>query len=173
MKAVSDVELELLPGQVNGPLRYDQAGFGDANAARYNAAMMFRLRRLILITGTFVSVLLLVAFVASGWWYFEVGIRGVAYIGIGSGAVDVWAPSDVRWFASCIRHERGLRGAMFAATQVNGFTVPIVFIFAAVAIPTMLVWRFGRKRVKLGLCQCGYDLTGNVSGVCPECGTGM
>ena len=27
------------------------------------------------------------------------------------------------------------------------------------------------RRVKRGLCEwCGYDLTGNVSGVCPECG---
>ena len=30
-----------------------------------------------------------------------------------------------------------------------------------------------RKRKKSRLCEnCGYDLTGNVSGVCPECGTG-
>ena len=29
-----------------------------------------------------------------------------------------------------------------------------------------------RRRRKLGLClACGYNLTGNVSGVCPECGT--
>ena len=30
-----------------------------------------------------------------------------------------------------------------------------------------------RGRRAKGLCvACGYDLTGNVSGVCPECGTG-
>lgn len=29
-----------------------------------------------------------------------------------------------------------------------------------------------RRLVDLGLCSsCGYDLTGNTSGVCPECGT--
>jgi hypothetical protein len=29
-----------------------------------------------------------------------------------------------------------------------------------------------RERRARGLCvRCGYDLTGNVSGVCPECGT--
>ena len=29
-----------------------------------------------------------------------------------------------------------------------------------------------RRRCKHGLCmECGYDLTGNLSGVCPECGT--
>jgi rubrerythrin len=29
-----------------------------------------------------------------------------------------------------------------------------------------------RERLARGQCgRCGYDLTGNVSGVCPECGT--
>ena len=29
-----------------------------------------------------------------------------------------------------------------------------------------------RRRMRTGLCQsCGYNLTGNTSGVCPECGT--
>ena len=33
-------------------------------------------------------------------------------------------------------------------------------------------WGAQRKRVKLGLCaRCGYDLTANTSGVCPECGS--
>jgi len=28
-----------------------------------------------------------------------------------------------------------------------------------------------RRRRKKGLClKCGYDLTGNVTGICPECG---
>lgn len=28
------------------------------------------------------------------------------------------------------------------------------------------------QRARRGLCvKCGYDLTGNISGVCPECGT--
>lgn len=38
-----------------------------------------------------------------------------------------------------------------------------------VGLPEKLrVWRWRR----LGLCEgCGYDLTANVSGVCPECGT--
>jgi hypothetical protein len=38
---------------------------------------------------------------------------------------------------------------------------------------TVAAWRSGmmRLRVRRGLCQrCAYDLTGNTSGVCPECG---
>jgi len=32
-------------------------------------------------------------------------------------------------------------------------------------------WKLRQWRRQHGLCQsCGYDLTGNVSGVCPECG---
>ena len=34
-------------------------------------------------------------------------------------------------------------------------------------------WR-DRRRLKAGSCNvCEYDLTGNVSGVCPECGTSL
>lgn len=49
--------------------------------------------------------------------------------------------------------------------------VPIWIPLSLAAFPTALLWR--RKRGPLpGRCRCGYDLTGNVSGVCPECGTG-
>ena len=46
---------------------------------------------------------------------------------------------------------------------------PALLLFAA----TLLVWwRWWRKReFKPGTCShCGYDLTGNASGICPECG---
>jgi hypothetical protein len=45
------------------------------------------------------------------------------------------------------------------------------FVLAAV---TVVVWRRDVRRVPVGLCVCcGYDLTGNVSGRCPECGTAV
>ena len=38
---------------------------------------------------------------------------------------------------------------------------------------TAWLWRRALRRKRGGRCpQCGYDLTGNVSGVCPECGRG-
>ena len=43
-------------------------------------------------------------------------------------------------------------------------------MFLATAIPTVLTWRFWPKPVKPGHCPRGYDLTGNVSGLCRECG---
>ena len=48
--------------------------------------------------------------------------------------------------------------------------VPLWIPFFIIVIPT--VFAFPRARRSLpGHCQvCGYDLTGNVSGICPECG---
>ena len=43
----------------------------------------------------------------------------------------------------------------------------LLVFFAAVA---GIGWRFERRRPPPGHCPCGYDLTGNVSGTCPECG---
>ena len=55
----------------------------------------------------------------------------------------------------------------------NSFVLklPLWIPFILVAIPTaVLCWR-DRHRPPPGHCQrCGYNLTGNVSGRCPECG---
>jgi hypothetical protein len=48
--------------------------------------------------------------------------------------------------------------------------VPMWAVFLVIAIPSAILWYRDRPPPK-GHCQnCGYDLTGNVSGVCPECG---
>ncbi len=50
-------------------------------------------------------------------------------------------------------------------------TVPIWIPLIATALPTALLW-WRNRRIPPGHCEsCGYDLTGNVSGRCPECGT--
>jgi hypothetical protein len=48
--------------------------------------------------------------------------------------------------------------------------IPLWIPLLLVAFPTgVLVWR--DRRIPLGHCRgCRYDLTGNTSGVCPECG---
>ena len=50
--------------------------------------------------------------------------------------------------------------------------LPIWILLLPAAISTaFLFWR-DRRRIPPGHCQrCGYNLTGNVSGKCPECGT--
>ncbi len=50
--------------------------------------------------------------------------------------------------------------------------LPLWLVLALLAPPTALLWYRDRcHRYPPGHCrQCGYNLTGNVSGVCPECG---
>jgi hypothetical protein len=44
-------------------------------------------------------------------------------------------------------------------------------LFLVLAGVTAIVWSRHRRRIRPGHCQkCGYNLTGNVSGLCPECG---
>ena len=55
--------------------------------------------------------------------------------------------------------------------RVTYRVVPLWLILAAVSAPTAFLWYRDRRQPKGHCPSCGYDLTGNVSGVCPECGT--
>lgn len=44
--------------------------------------------------------------------------------------------------------------------------VPLLVFF----LPTLYLWRKERRPLPGHCRKCGYDLTGNESGVCPECG---
>jgi len=49
--------------------------------------------------------------------------------------------------------------------------VPLWMPFLLVSVPTAILWWRDRRHVPPGHCRkCGYNLTGNVSGICPECG---
>ena len=49
--------------------------------------------------------------------------------------------------------------------------LPLWLPFLVLLIPTLLLWRRDRRKPRPGFCRrCDYDLTGNTSGRCPECG---
>lgn len=50
------------------------------------------------------------------------------------------------------------------------FAAPFWMPFLGAATVTLGVHRLDRRTLKPGVCPCGYDLRGNMSGRCPECG---
>lgn len=49
--------------------------------------------------------------------------------------------------------------------------LPLWIPILALGAPTAILWYLDRRRPALGECaQCGYNLTGNTTGRCPECG---
>jgi len=65
-----------------------------------------------------------------------------------------------------------IRGRTFGSTSASfPHWVPVALFSMAPAVSVAEAYRRYRRRCR-GLCwECGYDLTGNESGVCPECGT--
>ncbi len=71
-----------------------------------------------------------------------------------------------RWWPS---HRRG---AGFSLTYIP-LWIPTV-LFAGTFVYVYRPYRRYKHRKRHGLClSCGYNLTGNESGTCPECGTGV
>ena len=49
---------------------------------------------------------------------------------------------------------------------------PIIALILVLPVYVLVIRTIIRRKPEQGYCQnCGYNLTGNVSGVCPECGT--
>ena len=95
----------------------------------------------------------------------------------------LWQWYDRHLFESSQRVDREyqIRGSYFdPVIWKPQVTLPFVLVlplwipFVAVSLPTaFLRWR-DRRRIPRGHCQtCGYELTGNVSGRCPECGSSL
>jgi len=85
-------------------------------------------------------------------------------------------PFETRW---------GMRSARITSDPIDvdspGATlrnevlvVPIWISLLVFAIPTAFFWHRDWRRIPAGHCgRCGYDLTKNESGVCPECGVAI
>jgi hypothetical protein len=58
-----------------------------------------------------------------------------------------------------------------SASSIGACRIPLWIPLAFIAVPTLVAWRHSRP-LRLGFCHnCGYNLTGNTTGRCPECGT--
>ena len=112
------------------------------------------------------------------WWEWP---GGGVYVDADCTLSLTWGDDDPGWWRPDQRYEFfGFRYRHFTygpqrSTAVN---VPLWFVCAVTAVlPGVWLWRWRRDRQgeqheRIPHCpKCGYNLTGNVSGICPECGT--
>lgn len=81
--------------------------------------------------------------------------------------------NDVQRALALARSLRALQSTRY--TVPGTLTIPAYLPMVLSALPLSLIVGFGPvrrwRRKRRGLCEhCGYNLTGNESGVCPECG---
>lgn len=93
----------------------------------------------------------------------------VGLVVLSRGLTDIWSSSSRIWM-----------GGSWATPDVVFLVKDVVLIALGIGLfwgshGLARVWsrlRYAGLRRQMGLCiHCGYDMTGNVSGVCPECGT--
>ncbi len=132
-----------------------------------------RTRRVLKWLGLGLNLLLIAAFFVS--LKFSVGVSyGGCSGAAGYGCIFLTAGGNPAPFMyrtrDLVRPEMWTKQPVFS-TRWNRYSLimPIWIPLLAAAIVTVWLWRSDRK-FKSGCVECGYDLTGNISGVCPECG---
>lgn len=130
------------------------------------------LRAFILWSGTALCLLIAAAFVVSAFRPIILAIPDVGWIAVSGGSVAQANDNSV-WLTIALLDRSDFPSlASWNAWYWSPLRVaPIYSVFLMVAVPTLLVWRFVPKYPRGQCRRCGYDLTGNVSGVCPECGS--
>ena len=138
-----------------------------------------RVRRVVKWGGTGLCALIVIAWVVSTW-------RTVTYATIGRPRYAVNLDAGGLYCVRIPNPPRSLKpgwhmyprqGPMLWKPDwdwyrsLQGVRIPFWLPLLLLLVPLALLWRRGQQ-VPPGHCHtCGYDLTGNVSGRCPECGT--
>ncbi len=150
-----------------------------------------RKRRILAWGGLVISVLIVDAWILSMRWAccYRFGDRGPRLVAISRGGVE-FSYAPLRWGAfRAMRLDPGWgvddrygenRDPVIwvprvdVSPQVASGVLPLWIPFLLVAGPTAMLWWRGSRRIPPGHCRvCGYDLTGNTSGVCSECGSAV
>jgi hypothetical protein len=135
--------------------------------------------------GTVLCIAIVVGWIAAQWqWFlFKTGTPLDLSCAAGYVLVDWWSYEE---------DDRSSYEAMDLPSRMSGSTrlglglpyleanvfgvrclVPFWTLLAAAGVPTALLWWLDRRNPP-GHCQkCGYELAGNVSGICPECSTAV
>ncbi len=63
--------------------------------------------------------------------------------------------------------------ALGSGKEVASVFIPLWMLEVPLLAALGLIWMRRRRSKRNGCQQCGYNLTGNTSGICPECGTAI
>jgi hypothetical protein len=119
------------------------------------------------------GLLIAVGTTASGFLDDPLPAPGTSYRGLPFSFIKVrpmLSETSTFWFSAAVRGEVSVRW--------GGLVLVLLFwsglCFVALCLPLLFERERCYARDHKGLCiNCGYNLTGNESGVCPECGTGV
>ena len=135
-----------------------------------------RLARWVFRIGVAVCMLIVVVSALSSWRSFNASGAGWD-VRVNYGSVYVLPDSIARRDAWSIGPASQDFHLWMVKWQIFGVTVrsfPTWMFLIAGLLPTYLAWRRLHRKYPPGRCQCcGYDLTGNVTGKCSECGTSI
>ncbi len=110
----------------------------------------------------------------SPWCALAVG-GGSALLGVGDASVMLFNSDGPipRWSSERAPSRQLVSTAIyFSGWRWMLIQIPLWLIFLMCTIPTAILFYVDRARTQSGRCcvSCGYSLTGNTSGTCPECG---
>ncbi len=128
-----------------------------------------RLRRWLKWVGLVASTAVLVVWVL-GYWY-DVTYTGATWVvGFGRGYTGAaWGP-EFRPHGWSVEPAGELYAWPPVVWSRQHVMFPLWIPLALFALPSAYLW-YRDRRPPAGHCQaCGYNLTGNESGTCPECG---
>ncbi len=140
-----------------------------------------RIRKMVKWGGTLVSVVLLVVWVGSGWWYVQTVIPGGTLLQLGAGTAIVSRKAGlprqftgIHWMANrSHRFEWAARSGRLPDERylVVPLWPPLITSVCAAGV----AWRLDfltRRRARIGHCvKCNYNRAGLAGGArCPECG---
>ena len=121
-------------------------------------------------------VLIVAVTVVSFWRSFNVTTVAGRLVTVNFGSVYVFAGSIAPgagwsvWSTGPASQDFHLWAAKWRITGVTVRAFPTWMFLLVALIPTVLAWRRMRRPLPGHCRKCGYDLTGNVTGKCSECG---
>lgn len=129
------------------------------------------MRRLFKWMGVAILLMMLVAWPISGRYNIQLG---PAFIGRGSLIIATTPPYDLtpRFYRMRDWSEFDWIPEFGRGRPCSYLVLPLWIEFLVILIPTVSLWIYDHRRSMPGFCRkCGYNLTGNISNRCPECGT--